>query len=133
MSAGDDKLIYIAAPYKHENPYVRAERVREATQYAAYLIDQDEPVFSPLSHSVEIERHRRNIVSPGRWYDIDLQILQACTEMHILTLPGWEDSIGIQYEIAMAIAHKIPIYTVPVYSDQTYRVPTPYLADQNDK
>ena len=132
MSAGDDKLIYVAAPYTHADPAVRNERVLEATKYAAYLIDQGEPVFSPLSHSVEIERHRQNIDSPRRWYDIDLQILQVCTHMHILGLDGWELSQGIQYEIAAAAKRELPITVVVGLAIGAYHM-TDYVYSEADK
>ena len=126
MSAGDDKLIYIAAPYQHDNMRIRNARVGMASTYAAYLVDQGEPVFSPLSHSAEIEFYRNTFEIPNRWYDIDLQILKVCTEMHVLKLGGWKESKGVRYELEQAKSQDIPVYMIEAYLDNTFSEPVPW-------
>lgn len=91
--------IYLAAPFSHLDPKVRAWRVEQADKKAAELMMQGYLVFSPLSHSYPISKHCD--VDPcdhDFWLRQDLWLLVVCDELHVLCLDGWEDSTGINIE-----------------------------------
>ena len=97
------KKIYLACPYRHKDPAVRAQRVEAVNKKAAELMMAGNLVFSPLSHSHPVSKHCT--VDPcdhNFWLRQDLWILKLCDEMHILCLDGWQESDGIKTEIEHA-------------------------------
>ena len=104
------KKIYLACPYSHPSVAMRKLRVRMVDQKAAELMELGNLVFSPLSHSHPISNHCK--VDPTDhdfWLRQDLWILDICDEMHILCLPGWDESKGIKAEIEYAESKGIGI------------------------
>lgn len=93
------KRIYLACPFAHKDPKVKASRVELADVKAAELMEKGYRVFSPLSHSYPISKHCGVPEDAhGFWLRQDLWILEICDEFHILCLPGWENSKGIAIE-----------------------------------
>jgi len=104
------KKIYLAAPYSHPEVHVREWRVRRVDKKAAELMMEGNLVFSPLSHSHPISKHCT--VDPcdhDFWLRQDLWVLDICDEMHVLCLPGWDESRGIQTEIEHAESKEIKV------------------------
>lgn len=95
--------IYLACPYSHKDPEVRAQRVEAVNKTAAELMMAGHLVFSPLSHSHPISKHCKvNPCDHDFWLRQDLWILRFCDEMHILCLDGWDESTGIKIEVEYA-------------------------------
>ena len=94
-------MIYLASPYSHPEAEVRQRRFDAACRAAAALICQGQTVFSPIAHS-------HNICCYGApsdwrfWQRHDLTFLAMCDEVVVLKLDGWEQSVGVQAEIAAA-------------------------------
>lgn len=104
------KKIYLAGPYSHQLESIRRWRVDQINKKAAELMMQGNLVFSPLSHSHPISEYCN--VDPcdhDFWLRQDLWILDICDELHVLCLPGWEDSRGIKTEIEYAKKLRIRI------------------------
>lgn len=107
-------FVYVASPYTHTLPAVRELRYREVSRYAADLMIQGYAVFSPISHSHHIAEYMTpaKVCDHNFWMTADLPILEKASAVHVLTLPGWESSRGVNEEIAHAIRHAIPVYLV---------------------
>ena len=105
-------MVYVACPWSHPDPIVRAGRHRYATDYARRLVEDERVVYSPLTHSVPLDP------SGDRdweyWRQSDLAILALCDELHVLALPGWEESRGVQAEITEAMRLGILVRVVGV-------------------
>ena len=104
------KKTYLACPYSHPEIRTRLWRVSQADKKAAELMESGNLVFSPLSHSHPISNHC--IVDPTNhdfWLEQDLWILDICDEMHILCLPGWDESKGIKTEIEHAVSKGVHV------------------------
>jgi hypothetical protein len=96
--------VYVAAPYSHPEPSVRAERARLATEYATHLLttahERGEPlvVYSPLSTT-----HSMALLGCADgwefWRAMDVAYLGASRRLHVLTLDGWQESRGVAAEI----------------------------------
>ena len=100
--------VYLAAPYSHADPRVRAERFEAANRAAAALMRAGFNVCSPISHSHPISQ----CGVPGdwsRWELLDRWMLRHCDEVVVLTLDGWEASKGVQAELAIAAALNLPV------------------------
>ena len=101
-------MIYVAAPYSHEDPAVREARFDAACRLTAELIRQGKPSFSPTAYSHPLCRYGLPL-SWEFWQKHDLRFLEMCSELVVLKLPGWHRSIGVQAEIAAARAMGKPI------------------------
>ena len=104
------KLWYLAAPYSHPDPAVVEERIQITSKVAARITtgyDGDITVFAPTVYTSQLAKSGAN--PPDGWYTFTLRFLTFCDELVVLKLDGWEDSTGIQLEIATANALKKPV------------------------
>jgi nucleoside 2-deoxyribosyltransferase len=94
-------MIYLASPYSHPDPAVREARFEAVCRVAATLIKKGHVVFSPIAHSYPMVRY--GLPDDWQfWSAQDRRFLEACDELWVLTLDGWQQSIGIHAEIAIA-------------------------------
>lgn len=100
-------LVYLASPYTSTDPKVRAARVEAACRHTAALLEEGHPVFSPVAHSHGICDYLKDDrrLDPEFWMLQDLAVLEHCTKVVVLMLPGWDQSRGVGREIAEA-AHR---------------------------
>ena len=94
-------MIYVASPYTHPDPAVREARFQAACRAAAELIRQGKAVFAPIAHSHPIAQYGLP-KDWSFWQACDRQHLEVCSEVVVLMLDGWEQSRGVQAEIAIA-------------------------------
>ena len=94
-------MIYLASPYSHPDTDVRQERFDAACRAAAALLRQGKTTFSPIAHSHVLCRYGLPL-DWEFWRQHDLQYLAACTEVVVLMLDGWAESVGVQAEIKIA-------------------------------
>lgn len=93
-------MIYLASPYTHPNPEVVFLRVTAAAEATAVLLEKGSLTFSPVVHC-----HFVNLVRSlpdEHWYKITQEYLRRCTHCMVLRLPNWQNSRGVQEEIALA-------------------------------
>ena len=96
------ELIYLACPYTHPTPDVRAERFHQATKAAAALIRQGYIVFSPITmtHPIDIEMAGAdNTLGADFWVAFDETFMERCDVFVLLPLEGWQESKGVRREI----------------------------------
>ena len=94
-------MIYVCSPYSHDDPAVRQERFDAACRAAAELLRQGRTVFCPVAHSHGICRY--GLPLDWRfWERHDRRYLEVCDEVVVLMLDGWQESAGVQAEIAIA-------------------------------
>ena len=101
-------MIYLASPYSHSEPNVRAARYEMACQATAAIIREGQPVFSPIVHSHPLVRF--GLPTDWEfWQRCDRQYMRGCREVVVLTLAGWRESRGVQAEIDLAIDMDLPV------------------------
>ena len=110
------KRIYLACPYWHEEERVREWRYDTVTKAAGQLINDETVVFSPITHSHPIVKTMPHQTQDlDFWLDQDRAFLDWMDELWILTMPGWEESKGVDAESEYAVTWGIPIrYVDPV-------------------
>lgn len=97
------RLIYLASPYSHQDPEVRQDRYEQACQAAADLIGEDVFVYSPIAHTHNIAlKMPSKPLSFSYWQNFDFRMINACDELMVRRLDGWEDSVGVEAEIEYA-------------------------------
>lgn len=102
-------FIYLASPYTHPDPKVKAERFKKVCKLAANLMHQGETIFSPIAHSHAIEIEDGRIESGAYWMKQDLPILRYAKKLIVYCLPGWLESRGVALEINFAKSLDIPV------------------------
>lgn len=132
------KLIYLAAPYRHDDPEVMEKRAALTNVVAARIMQEGYAVFSPLSHSIPIneELHLSNRDNFYFWLTQDLEILDRCDELWILDhnidprFGHMNKSRGCMREYRHAIATNKRIYFVHEKLDEFYDYDEPYGGKQ---
>lgn len=103
-------IIYLATPYSHKEAYVKHQRFLDVTKVSAMILKQfRQPNFSPISQS-----HYQAEIGGLKgtwdfWRLVDIEFLKRCDELWVLTLDGWETSIGVTAEVAYAKRNNIPV------------------------
>lgn len=95
------ELIYLASPYTHEDPAVQQARFETACRAAAHLMNKGHAVFSPIAHTHPIACAGDLPKGWDFWERYDRTILAGCHSMMVLQLDGWQQSRGVQAEIAI--------------------------------
>jgi len=97
-------IYYLASPYHHERAAVTKARHRETVLATAGLMAAGTSVFSPIVHNHPIMRTGLVATNPEYaarwrfWRVYDYAMLARCDGLLILTLPGWEKSLGVAAE-----------------------------------
>ena len=106
-------MIYLASPYTHPDPAVRQARFEAACRQAAEMMRCGIPVFSPIAHSHPVALHGGlDALDLEFWERQDLHFVEACSEIWVLQLDGWQESTGLQAEIEMALSLGKPVMYV---------------------
>jgi hypothetical protein len=103
---------YLASPYSHPDPEVKADRFVEACRVAGELMKAGRLIFSPIAHSHPIEQYFVDGKAEGHvfWLEQDFALLRHAAKLLVLRLPGWEQSKGVKAEIDAAEAIGIPVH-----------------------
>lgn len=109
-------ITYLACPYTNDSGAVENMRAKSATRLAAWLTEQGITVFSPLTHSVEMD----NVSGQGSggglptdyayWQKHDHRFIKASSALVVLTLDGWAESVGVTDEIHTALDYSLPVF-----------------------
>lgn len=95
-------MIYLASPYTHPDPKVQATRAHLATIFAAGLTMWGSPAFSPVAYGALLSLYYDLPGDFEYWRAFNDQMIEACDEVIVLELTGWELSRGVAHEIAVA-------------------------------
>lgn len=113
-------IIYLASPYTHPDPEVKEERVRQICAIAGRLMRQGLHVFSPISHTHAIAKCADLPGTYEFWEEYDRKFLSVCGELWVATIDGWEESKGVQAEIAIARQLNIPVRYIGPYDQSPH-------------
>lgn len=98
---GGRAVLYLASPYSHPDPAVREQRFQAACAATARLLREGHHVYSPVVHGHPLVRYGLS-ADWSFWERHDRQHLERCDEVMVLTLDGWQESIGVQAELRHA-------------------------------
>lgn len=102
-------FVYLASPYTHQDPEVRAQRFDRVCREAGRMMAAGEAVFCPIAHSHPIELALPGIEGFDFWMRQDVPILRHASRMVVLMLDGWSESKGVAHEIDVAERLYIPL------------------------
>lgn len=94
-----ERLIYIATVYTrwHDGP---DDAFVEACRVTADLLKQGVRAVSPIAHSHPIAIHGGiDETDHDFWMRADRPLMEACSALLVVMMPGWRESRGIKEEI----------------------------------
>ena len=103
------KIIYLAAPYSHEDKHIRELRYLQITEVTARLIKEGNIVFSPITYGHILSEMEDLPTTFEFWEKFCLAFLEKCDEMYVLTLDGYSTSKGVSMELKYCDENKIPV------------------------
>lgn len=107
-------LIYLASPYTHNNKGIEFRREHEITYIAALLTKEYQyPMFLPITQSANMKRSLPELGSTFKyWASIDLSAIRHCSEVWVVTMNGWDTSVGVKAEIEFAHTNNKMVYYI---------------------
>jgi hypothetical protein len=120
-------MIYIASPYTSPQPGIVNFRVAETRRYCAWLFSQHglHP-YSPIVHWHDICTAHDLPTDAHSWIAANRSALRRCDGVHVLQLPGWQESAGVTLELEWARAIGLPLMAARVERHSFHLAP---LAD----
>ena len=76
---------------------------------AGDMMRRGEHVFSPISHTHPIALAGDLPKGGEFWQAYDRAMLRACGKLAVLMQEGWQESVGVQAEIAIAREMGLPV------------------------
>ena len=102
---------YIANPYSHPIPEIMQARLACVAAVLHRYTGEGKPAFAPVYYTQQMQEN--GAYPPQGWYHYDLSFLAVCESMTLLCIPGFQESSGVQLEIAAANMAGIPVIEVP--------------------
>lgn len=111
-------MIYIASPYTHSDPFVRAQRYRAARNFLAWCLERNRWAYSPIVHLHELVIVQKLPTDAGFWRDYNEDMMSICAGIIVLCVPGWKESKGVTYELELSEklvingGHDAPLFAI---------------------
>lgn len=105
-------LIYLASPYtKYTAGHVVA--ASEVAKLAGFLLERGISLFCPIAHAHYIA-HEADIIALDHrfWLDVDRPLMDKCDALLVSTMRGWDESVGVRYEMLVFRKQGKPIYLI---------------------
>lgn len=101
---------------------MRQARYELVVQHAAFMWSEGLTTFSPIAHSHPIALLFRDPEGGGtweQWAEFDRAIIAACSELWVLMLPGWRESVGVAAEVEYARSLGLPVKHIEPLDERT--------------
>lgn len=100
---------YLASPYSHVDPTIKEARYQAVCRAAAKLVAQGMHVLSPVAASHGLHVHGGLDMRWDFWKDYDRELIGMCDGLIVVTMDGWQESVGVKAEIEIARELGLPI------------------------
>lgn len=121
MDYAHDGYLYIASPYTHDDPMIRQRRYEKALEFTAWLAQKYRLWgFSPIGHSHHMVINHDLPHTFEFWDDWNRCMIRTSIGIVVLQIKGWEESRGINAEMAYAKEIGKPIYLSQVMWGKVY-------------
>ncbi len=103
-------MIFVAAPYGNPDLMVVETRVFLIMEYCSKLLSEGKSCISAVVFGHPIVKLNGNVrVDWQGWKELCTTLIISSSQLHVLMLDGWENSIGVQEEIKIAQRLKIKV------------------------
>lgn len=103
------KLVYLCSPYSHSDENIMEQRFNQVCKTAGILFNKGFDVFCPIAMSHPIKINSNLSGDWATWSAFDKRMVSLCTNLYVLCIDGWKESVGVSCEIKEALKLKIPI------------------------
>lgn len=93
---------YVASPYSHREPPIMRERFYAAMKFTSWLLEQGQYAYSPIVHCHEMAIVHDLPFTFDFWERYNCAMIAPAKSLTVLTLHGWEESVGVRAEIKFA-------------------------------
>lgn len=101
--------IYLASPYSHKDLWMMEERYEATMKFAAEQMSMGVILFSPILHCHEMAKKYGLPRNHVYWRKYNTEMQKYASELWVLQLSGWKDSLGVAEEIVYADRLNQPI------------------------
>lgn len=122
-----NKLYYLASPFSDPLEVVRYQRYNDAALATAMFLKRDIMVYSPIVHNYHVARMHHMRSDFEFWQRFDLEMINRCDALIVLTIPGWEKSTGVVAEINHArslgkMSYYVALLEIPTFKEENEQV-----------
>ena len=122
-------LCYLATVYTKHADGIDAAFV-EACEMTAKLVKRGCSVYSPIVHSHAVSIHGNiDPLDHGRWLQFNDAMLGASQTLIVAQMAGWEESVGVTYEIDYFTYRRKPILYLDIETLSLGPTPSPLARD----
>lgn len=94
-----DGLTYLATPYS-KHPLGLEEAFKEAAALAGRLLQDGWCIYSPIAHTHPVAIYGElDPLDHILWLEFDEVMMDKSDGLLVAKMEGWQESIGVQYEI----------------------------------
>jgi Domain of unknown function (DUF1937) len=120
----NSEIEYLAIPYTDKDEKVMDYRAEISDMVCADLMNQGRYIYAPISSCHHIAKKYGLPRNWEFWQGMDEEFVKICKRFLIITLPGWENSTGLNGELEIVRKHNKEI---------EYIDPTPYIERMKQK
>lgn len=102
-------MIYVASPYTHDDLAVMQARFEQVAAFTVRIISHGAPAFSPIVHCHQLAIDNDMPKDFVFWKSYCLSMLRKSDLLYVCMIDGWQESIGVEYEIEYAEQNGIGI------------------------
>lgn len=111
LLADQPGYVYLGSPYAKYHAGMD-EAARVVTVCAGKLMATGMRIYCPIAHGHAVTRYQDLPRSWDYWKDQDQPLIDAAVGLIVLTMDGWQESVGLQYEIEEFVRAGKPILHV---------------------
>ena len=93
------KKIFIAIPYNHPDDEVKKYRLDTIKSHCIKIFEEGNAPVSPLLMGLSLADHGGLPTDTNTWVSYCKTLVATCDEFHVLTVDGWDNSLGVKTEI----------------------------------
>lgn len=101
--------LFVSCPYTDPQPEVVAQRVQLVEAYVAGMAKKGFVAYSPIAAWHHMLDNHELPSDYEFWKKHCRQMVGSARRVHVLCLPGWSSSAGVQDEIDAAVEQNVPI------------------------
>ena len=105
---------YLASPYSHEDPWEMERKYLQVLEAIDSTFSHGRAYYSPIVHFHELAKTMNAPRTSPVWSFHNRNMLNSSAGLVILTLPGWQYSVGIKEERTWAEEFGLSIETLSV-------------------
>lgn len=119
-SLSTNKVYYLASPYSHKTKKVMNQRYEKVNEAGALLCLMGYTIIEPIAMCHHKSLKYAMPTGYEYWKKRDRTFVHMSDGVIVLTLPGWQESVGVTDEVAYAKSLKKKVYYVSLEELQEY-------------